>query len=67
MLFGRICWTIIIPKLRVAHQESQLIRKQHHGDTLTECPFSRSTLAVKSNMNNDIIEIYIHNQLFKNS
>ena len=60
MLFGRICWTIIVLKSRVAHQESQLMRKQHHGDTSTECLFSRSTLAVKSNMNNNIIEIYIH-------
>ena len=51
----------------MAHQENQLIKKQHHCNTSTECLFSRSTFAVKSNMNNDIIQIYIHKQLLKNS
>ena len=51
----------------MAHQKNKLMRKQHHGNTLTECLFSRSTLAVKSNTNNDIIQIYIHKKVLKNS
>ena len=35
----------------------------HHGDTSTECPFSRSTSGGGSNNNNNTILIYPHKQV----